>query len=73
MPLYEYRCPQCGPFDVRRTLEEASTPLSCPTCDRAGPARLHPSRYGEPEPARFPAPAPQTDAGSTGRSPVSRS
>lgn len=37
MPLYEYRCPQCGPFDVRRTLEEASTPLSCPAC--TAPAR----------------------------------
>ena len=33
MPLYEYRCPQCGPFDLRRAVEEASAPLSCPTCD----------------------------------------
>ena len=37
MPLYEYRCPQCGPFDLRRAVEEASAPLWCPTCD--APAR----------------------------------
>jgi putative FmdB family regulatory protein len=37
MPLYEYRCPQCGPFDLRRAVEEASAPLECPTCD--APAR----------------------------------
>jgi putative FmdB family regulatory protein len=37
MPLYEYRCPLCGPFDLRRDVEQASAPLSCPTC--AAPAR----------------------------------
>ncbi len=32
MPLYEYRCAQCGPFDHRRDAEQASTPLTCPRC-----------------------------------------
>ena len=41
MPLYEYRCPQCGPFDHRRAIEEANAPLSCPRVRRPGPAGLH--------------------------------
>ena len=49
MPLYEYRCPQCGPFDLRRALEEASAPLSCPACTAAGPAGLHRSCYRRPD------------------------
>ena len=32
VPLYEYRCPRCGPFDRRRDPEQASAPLPCPTC-----------------------------------------
>ncbi len=32
MPLYEYRCPQCGLFDHRRDADQASTPLNCPSC-----------------------------------------
>ena len=32
MPLYEYRCQQCGPFDHRRSAEDASRPLPCPRC-----------------------------------------
>lgn len=37
MPLYEYRCPQCGPFDHRRETARANEPLPCPQC--AAPAR----------------------------------
>ena len=37
MPLYEYRCAQCGPFDHRRVTEEANAPLPCPRC--GAPAR----------------------------------
>ena len=37
MPLYTYRCTDCGPFDSRRGVDEAALPLPCPTC--AGPAR----------------------------------
>lgn len=32
MPLYEYKCVACGPFDVWRPLAESSDPLACETC-----------------------------------------
>lgn len=35
MPVYEYRCPACGPFDLRRALEQATDPAPCPTCSTA--------------------------------------
>jgi putative FmdB family regulatory protein len=37
MPLYEYRCEQCGPFDHRRDAEQANVPVPCPRCE--APAR----------------------------------
>lgn len=33
MPLYEFRCVTCGPFEQMRTLEQASEPMLCPTCE----------------------------------------
>jgi putative FmdB family regulatory protein len=35
MPVYEYRCDQCGSFDQRREAVDASRPLPCPTCAAA--------------------------------------
>ena len=32
MPLYDYKCAECGPFDVWRKMAEVSTPLPCPDC-----------------------------------------
>lgn len=32
MPLYEFRCETCGIFEQRRSLEEASNPMLCSTC-----------------------------------------
>lgn len=32
MPVYEFRCPACGPFDARREMREATRPASCPSC-----------------------------------------
>ncbi|ESA38426.1 regulatory family [Leptolyngbya sp. Heron Island J] len=32
MPLYDYKCADCGPFDVWRKMAEVTTPLSCPSC-----------------------------------------
>ena len=50
MPLYEYRCAQCGPFDHRRVPEEANAPLPCPRCGaparRVYTAPATPSRSG---------------------------
>ena len=35
MPLYEFRCPSCGPFDLRRDMQDAADTASCPCCARA--------------------------------------
>jgi putative FmdB family regulatory protein len=35
VPLYEYHCPRCGPFDRRRDHEQATVPMACPTCSAA--------------------------------------
>jgi putative FmdB family regulatory protein len=32
MPLYEFRCQMCEIFEQRLSLEEASNPMLCPTC-----------------------------------------
>ena len=32
MPVYEYRCPQCGPFDEKRVADQARLPATCPRC-----------------------------------------
>ncbi|MEM1255637.1 MAG: zinc ribbon domain-containing protein [Cyanobacteria bacterium P01_H01_bin.21] len=32
MPLYDYKCADCGPFDVWRKMAEVTTPLPCPSC-----------------------------------------
>ena len=37
MPLYEFRCPDCGPFDLRRDMQDAGGAADCPACSR--PAR----------------------------------
>lgn len=33
MPLYEFRCSTCGPFEQWRTMADASNPMLCPTCN----------------------------------------
>jgi putative FmdB family regulatory protein len=35
MPLYEFLCPTCGPFDQLRPFSEASAPAHCPNCGAA--------------------------------------
>ncbi len=34
MPLYEFRCHDCGVFDLWRSLAESSDPAQCPTCNQ---------------------------------------
>jgi putative FmdB family regulatory protein len=33
MPLYEFRCQDCGIFDLWRAMAESSAPAHCPTCN----------------------------------------
>ena len=36
MPVYQFMCPTCGTFDVRRAMPDASAPAECPTCHGLG-------------------------------------
>jgi putative FmdB family regulatory protein len=40
MTEYEYRCPACGPFTVRRAMGSAAASASCPACGRDGRRRF---------------------------------
>lgn len=40
MPYYDYRCPECGPFDRRRPLSESALPSDCPKCGKESPRML---------------------------------
>jgi putative FmdB family regulatory protein len=37
---YEYRCPACGPFTLRRSMGSAAPSASCPACGRDGRRRF---------------------------------
>lgn len=37
MPLYEFRCQTCGPFDLHRDMQDSADIARCPSCDQ--PAR----------------------------------
>ena len=32
MPVYEFVCEDCGPFEQRRPFAEAGDPMACPSC-----------------------------------------
>lgn len=33
MPLYDYKCHDCGPFETFRRMAEVSNPMACPECE----------------------------------------
>lgn len=33
MPYYDYDCPSCGPFELRRRMVQANEPAQCPNCE----------------------------------------
>ncbi len=37
MPIYEYNCPACGPFEELRDLRLAGEPTPCPDCAGMAP------------------------------------
>jgi len=37
MPIYDYDCPDCGGFEVLRTLAQRDDPCICPNCGAASP------------------------------------
>jgi putative FmdB family regulatory protein len=32
VPLYEFRCPDCGPFDLGLDMQDAAATAPCPAC-----------------------------------------
>jgi putative FmdB family regulatory protein len=46
MTEYEYRCPACGPFTVRRSMGSATPSATCPACGRAGLRRVQATLAG---------------------------
>ena len=34
MPIYDFVCEECGPFEQRRPAAESGTPAACPSCGR---------------------------------------
>ena len=65
MPLYEFRCPQCGPFDLRRDMQDVADAAVCPSCD-------HPARRVYPVSGGRPWQGPLCDAGKADRARVER-
>jgi putative FmdB family regulatory protein len=33
MPIYDYRCPTCGPFTAMQPMARYREPYACPACD----------------------------------------
>lgn len=36
MPLYEFKCDDCGVFDQWRSMSDSAQPAHCPTCQQPG-------------------------------------
>lgn len=36
MPLYEFKCDDCGKFELWRSMAESSHPAYCPSCQTLG-------------------------------------
>lgn len=37
MPVYDYRCPTCGPFQNPGSLARSAAPAHCPSCQTSSP------------------------------------
>jgi len=41
MPIYEYRCLECGhKFEVRRSVEDSASLIKCPECGKENAQRI---------------------------------
>jgi len=40
MPMYDYQCPSCGPFEASRRLAEYKQPHDCPVCHTSSPRMM---------------------------------
>lgn len=46
MPLYEFRCTDCGSFDLSMSMSEVGAATPCPRCSRSAPRVLGVPRLG---------------------------
>jgi len=37
MPVYDFSCPDCGPFEALRAMAECTLPCDCPACGSSAP------------------------------------
>ena len=51
MAIYEYRCQECGTFDVRHPIGEAPQEDTCGVCGRMAPRRYTPPSLRQVSPA----------------------
>jgi putative FmdB family regulatory protein len=65
VPLYEFRCDRCGPFELRRDMQDAADAASCPSCARPAQRRYTVSGGG-------PTIGPLRDAGQVDRARMDR-
>jgi putative FmdB family regulatory protein len=40
MPIYDYECHTCGPFDAMRPMAQFRDPCACPACGIGAPRKL---------------------------------
>lgn len=41
MPIYEYKCPNCGEeFEAHRKITDSDSELKCPKCGKKQPRRI---------------------------------
>ncbi|MBF8191267.1 zinc ribbon domain-containing protein [Nonomuraea sp. K274] len=52
MATYAYRCPDCGPFEVRRSFGTAEPAEPCAGCGEPAPRRFTPPLPARTSPAR---------------------
>ena len=68
MPLYEYRCTECGEkFEVRQSMGEDGSKLNCPKCQAGKPEKLFSTFFSsgssEPSDMSFPSSCPTGTCG----------
>jgi putative FmdB family regulatory protein len=48
MPLYEYQCAGCGPFEASQPMAQSTAPAACPGCGKRSRRILSPTAIAGP-------------------------
>ncbi|MCK0089786.1 zinc ribbon domain-containing protein [Rhodococcus sp. HNM0563] len=46
MPLYDFRCAECGPFDASIPMNDVGPSTACPSCGQHAPRAITAPRLG---------------------------